>query len=321
MARSTSIPPPLAPRPYPIVTQESLLSRCEYFVEVQLWPLNRRLHAESWLANFLPAELEHALHLLNIFQYFSAQLVERLFMGAFQGMSRHVVTSKNAFMSARSEWRRFISTALIVRVTGERPSEADSGHLFVRLARDRFHVPEENLADHSSALSRLLTDPSTPIVFVDDFVGSGNQFVTMWCRKYEVPNRPSTLSFADAVSLTRTRSIFYCPVLCTQSGLTRIVHRCPQVTVVPAHLLSNQYNVLAPDSLLWPDHLRANAYGFVEAASKRAGIPDNGGNVGDWRGFKKLGLAIAFEHGIPDATLPLFTWTSNNWKPLLRSDA
>lgn len=226
------------------MTQESLLSRCEYFVDVQLWPLNRRLDAESWLTNFQPAERDHALHLLDMFQYYPAWVVERLFIGAFQALSRHVVTTKNSFMSARSEWRRFISTAVVVRVTGEIPSQADSGHLFVRLARDRFRVPEDNLVDHPGALSRLINSPSTPIIFVDDFVGSGNQFVTMWQRQYTVPGQPSTLSFSDAISLTRSRSLFYCPVLCTQFGHARIAKECPQVTIMPAHFVTDQYNVL-----------------------------------------------------------------------------
>jgi hypothetical protein len=48
-------------------------------------------------------------------------------------------------------------------------------------------------------------------------------------------------------------------------------------------------------------------------------MPDtDGAVVNDWQGFHKLGLALAFQHCVPDATLPLFYWEHNEWHPLIR---
>jgi hypothetical protein len=294
-----------------------LVGKCRYFADVNLWPRLAYLDPPAWLTNFPPEEERHALHLLNSFTYFSADLVQRLFVGAFQRLSQLVVQTKGSFLTARGEWRRFVSSALIVRVTGEDPSDADSGYIFTRLARDFLGVSERNIVSPDAAIARLIVSPTTPVVFVDDFVGSGSQFGTLWGREYE-HGRHGTVSFRGVAGALRTKNFFYCPLICTTQGHDVLAMECPQVCVVPAHLLDARYSALHPNSLLWPDNLRADAVRFIETASARAGIPDLNGAVGDWRGFHKLGLALAFAHGTPDATLPLFTWSQNGWKPLIR---
>ena len=43
----------------------------------------------------------------------------------------------------------------------------------------------------------------------------------------------------------------------------------------------------------------------------------NGGQVNDVKGYREQGLALAFEHGIPDACPPIFYWETGDWKPLM----
>lgn len=47
------------------VNQELVQAKCDYFVDVQLWPLKATLDPERWLSNFENDELDHAIHLLN----------------------------------------------------------------------------------------------------------------------------------------------------------------------------------------------------------------------------------------------------------------
>src|SRR5216683_3116312 len=102
----------------------------------------------------------------------------------------------------------------------------------------------------------------------------------------------------------RGAQFFYCPIFCTEFGLSQLRAHCPEVTLSSAHVLSARYSALAPDSLLWTDDLRPSATQFVQEASRRAGIPDtNGATPSDWRGFGKLGLALALGDSVPDATL------------------
>jgi hypothetical protein len=300
-----------------IVTEEQLLSKCRYFAELGIWPRLSKIDPLAWLSNFLPSERLHALYLLNGFLYFSKDLLGQLFVASIQGLTRSVVGHKASLAQATLDWNTFLSQLLIVRVTGETPSDADSGYIFVRLARDLLGIQEDRITTHEVALSRLLVNPNTPIVFVDDFVGSGQQFVSMWRRPYELS--VGLLSFLEFACGSAMSKLFYCPLFMTEQGGAYISSHCPRVILSPAHTLGSRHSVFHSESIIWPDTLRESAGEFLETASQRAGIPDKNGGVGDWRGFHKLGLTLAFEHGTPDATLPIFYWSQVGWKPLIRS--
>lgn len=44
----------------------------------------------------------------------------------------------------------------------------------------------------------------------------------------------------------------------------------------------------------------------------------NDNKVVSAKGFGGQGLAVAFEHGIPDAVPAFFYWESDNWVPLIK---
>ena len=58
--------------------------------------------------------------------------------------------------------------------------------------------------------------------------------------------------------------------------------------------------------------LRETASDFIYKASMLGGIPET-----QWKGFHDLALTVGFEHSVPDATLPIFYWKNNDWKPLI----
>jgi len=302
-------------------TQQSIpVDTWRYFVEVGLWPKRAKFDPASWLENFKPDEVALALRLLQGFTYFSGELVQQMFRSAFMNVSQIVVSQKGNYLSAKSEWSRFLANARIVRVTGETPSDADSGYIFSRLARDVLGIPEGQIQGPYQALRDILQNPDGNVVFVDDFVGSGNQFIETWERPQ--PLGSSQNSFATIASATRGRiGFYYCPVICTDMGRQAIKAACPEVEVVPAHLIDSRHSVLSSDSVIWREDMRHEGPEFVRNTSARAGIADLQGKVGCWTGFQGLGLALAFEHNWPDATIPLFYWNQNDWKPLLKKGA
>lgn len=292
-----------------MLTKEFILSKCDYFVDVQLWPLKSNISTELWLSNFQDDEMEHAVHLLNSFLYFSDQLVNTMFAAGFQMLSNIIRKKGDSLLTARTNWSSFFDNLVITTVTGEIPNISDSGYSFARKARQLLGVDESRLMSQEDCIKLLIDKGHRPVIFVDDFIGSGNQFIETWNRKISVSNS-SMVSYKDLSSMHGSR-FYYCPVICTEYGYNRILRACPEVVLFPVHVLSQRYCALANDSIVWPDHLRKTAKKFLETASKRAGISD-------WQGFHRLGLAIAFEHGVPDATLPIFYWEDNGWKPLVK---
>jgi len=294
------------------VNKKFVLTKCSYFVDVQLWPFKQDLDPEGWLSNFKPAEMEHAIHLLNGFMFFRQPLMRQMFYSAFQNMSTVLVRPNQSFGELQAEWRSFVDNTLITRVTGERPSDTDSGFHFERMARQALGIAEERIAGPQEILQYLLSRGASPVVFVDDFVGSGDQFVKTWRRPESVPGHGEK-SFEQVATEIPQCKFFYCPLVCTEKGRLRIATACPQVVVCPAHFLPSKYSALAEDSVIWPTPLRDSGPEFVRNASLRAGIKES--HIG---GFDDLGLALAFEHSVPDATLPLFYADKNNWHPLVR---
>lgn len=305
-----SNPPPISAAR---VTEEFVRSKHEFFVDVQLWPRETRLDIDGWLANFTNTEQDHAVHLLNSFLYYSAELTDELFKSAFHGLNLNVVDASRPYVAAESLWRRFRESVLVTHVTGEDPNNSDSGFTFARKARQLLGIDEYNLKAPAEALSLMVSDGPRPVLFVDDFVGSGDQFIRTWGRQYDL-NDGSKLSFQRYASVVGTQ-FFYCPLFCSEIGRIAIQRNCPEVNLAPAHFLTEKYSALVDDSIIWPEHLRATAWSFVHDASERAGIMDY--CEIPWQGYHEQGLTIAFEHGIPDATLPIFYFDENGWIPLM----
>ena len=303
-----AVPLPSRDQALPIdLTRDYLIGKCEYFSSIGIWPSRVVLDPERWLDNFLEEEVEHALYLLNAFMYFASALVDQIFSTSIRTIGRWMT---------RDQWKEFLGSLLVTIVTGEEPSVTDSGHLFARKARS-LGIPEERIISPEQTCDRIQHGFNGPVVFVDDLVGSGNQFIRTWHRthltKYD--------SFISLASIFPAK-FYYCPAFCTEFGLKQIKSECPEVTVSPGIFIPDNYGALAPNSIVWPSRLKSTAEEFIRSASERAGIPDTGGATpDDWRGFASLGLTIAFEDSVPDATLPIIYWEQNGWRPLMRRTA
>jgi len=302
----------------PVLTREFVLAKCSYFTDVHLWPLQQKLNPQRWLENFSDIELPFALRLLESFYYFSEPLTNALMYGAFQGLSRRITAGSHTQYQAKAAWRSFVDRAVFTFPTGETPNVTDSGHLFARKARQVLGIEQERIVDPHTALRKIVADPTVPIVFVDDFVGTGWQFQKTWMRRYEIGDSASTMTF-QKYTATRSSTIFYVPLVCTEAGLASIKHACSGVELSPAHILSARYSAVAPDSLIWPPGDINDGISFLREVGKRTGMPDTNGDAeDDWQGLTKLGLTLAFSHSVPDATLPIFYWEQSGWKPLIR---
>lgn len=287
---------------------ERTLSRCRFFAEARVWPFHARIHPEAWLDNFNEDELPHAVALLESFLFYSPEMVNAMLVSVLQALGPEIVDPSLSTADFRAAWNDFIHTTVFTHVAGERPNSSDSGHSFVRKLRQELGVPESRLFYHPEAL-RELERADVYVVFVDDFVGSGQQFLYTWRSKVDVGGG-TFRSFQDVADPSKT---LYCPLICTTKGRQRIADFADdKVRVRAAHVIPPEYGALHADSVLWPDHLRADALQFLDAASQRAGIP-----ASDRYGFDELALAIGFDHSVPDATLTLIYWEENGWNPLV----
>jgi hypothetical protein len=294
-----------------LATLEDVLETRRYYSNVGVWPPPSDMIPVRWLENFTPSEKSHALALLDAFLYFNARFTDQLFASAFHAMSADLVAGVKTYDAKRSAWRQFTEEVLVTRPTGERPSDTDSGYMFARKARQLLGIAEDRILAPEQILETVATSGPRSVVFVDDFAGSGDQFRTTWERKYEI--RGGELSFLTAAEAGLLRTIDYCLAVCTEHARVAIADSAPAVRIRPSHLLPLSYGILHSETLLLPPQLVPTAHDFVLTASARAGI-----SPADAFGYENLGLALAFEHSVPDATLPLFHHEDNGWIPLVR---
>ncbi|MDH1192728.1 hypothetical protein [Stenotrophomonas sp. GD03958] len=288
---------------------ELSLRKAEFFSLINLWPNTADLDVSGWLSNFNEDERILAGHLLSGFVYLNRSVVTALFISAFHQLSTSPYLT-GPTDSRRENWEWFRQNVVVTHVEGETPSTTDSGHIFARLARTALGIPEANIVAPERALRILSSGSGRPIVFVDDFLGSGNQFSATWERFYSISSAHES-NFKREVSHHST-SIYFIPLIATKSGVDCVAEVAPQVSICAAHVLDGRDSALTPDSQVWPEDLREQGVEMIHAASSRAGIQGD-----DWQGFGKLGLCLSFEHSTPDATLPIF-YHEENWHPLIK---
>ena len=295
-------------------SEAGALDACEKLIDLHAWP-SSKIDAHGWLQNFDVSDRPYAAHMLGQFMFFSDEIVDALFLAAFQGLSNLLRPGWCTREEANQSWNCFLNRAYITVVQGENPNPSDSGFLFARKARQVLGIPECQLIAPHEALKAAAEGFTGPIVFVDDFVGSGEQFLKTWHRKHNIQGH-GRMAFSD-LSDSASRPIVYCNAILTERGRTRISSDCSSVILATGNIIPEVYNWTSASSLLWPEEERTKGIEFIRRASERLGLGEDGGGQRDWQGFHKLGLGIAFEHSTPDATLPLFHW-EEGWHPLVR---
>jgi hypothetical protein len=288
-----------------------LLDLRSYYTRVGLWPAQPfDIDPEGWLLNFSGADdIAMAEALLDSFIHFNEKQTLKFFLSAFASLASTAYVEGLPGDSLESKWKAFRAQALVSFPAGEDESPTGSGYVFIRMARQRLELAESRLVDPAHLVRALLTGGvARPVVFVDDIVGSGDQFIETWTRAHEVNGQWSTLQ--EAVSATGS-TLFYSPALCTELGAQAIRSRAPEVVLSPAHYIPAVYGALHPETILVPDDMRAALPDFVRRYAPRVGATESMAF-----GHARLGLAIAFDHSTPDLTLPIFWREHPGWTPL-----
>ncbi|WP_157571747.1 phosphoribosyltransferase-like protein [Nocardioides alkalitolerans] len=294
------------------MTKDEVLASKQYLSAIGHWPkIPARANPERWLNGFNAEDVDHAASLLESLVYFSMEQTTKLCTSLFHSLSSEVAAGLSTYAERKSVWSAFVADCLVTFPTGERPNPTDSGHTFARLARQELGIDEVRFMYPEEVLERLYRGERRPIVMVDDFAGSGDQFIKTWTRFYSMPDGSHT-SFEEIAKISPVEA-FYIPAVATAYAFTRIEAHCTLAHLRTAHLLADNYSAVHPDTVVFPDELQAGARDFVARCSTQASI-----NPTMELGWHDLALAIAFEHSVPDATLPILWADTPTWNSLLR---
>jgi hypothetical protein len=297
------------------VPEAQVWAECDSLIELHAWDPSR-IKPRDWIENFTDAERPFALQMLHRFVFFPDHLTDELLAAAFHQISGLIAQGKE-FPQANNDWEKFRAEAILTYVTGEKPNPADSGLLFARKARQTLGFAENEIVSPDDAVSRTADQPGQIVVFVDDFVGSGNQFCATWMRPVQCSDG-SHKSFADLSATGALTAAYYCNAASTVRGLQKIASICGAVHVFSGNVIGPDSSFVDPASTRWPTALRDVGRAFVEGIKPRYDFLAENGGQSDWRGFHRLGLGLAFAHSTPDATLPIFHSERSGWQPLVK---
>lgn len=290
----------------PILKEPVVLESCRFFMDVQVWPAFGRLMPNEWLGNFTATERPYAVQILASFHYFADPMIDQMLRQAVISLYSELLPQSVSLQNGIQEWEDLMKKTIVTRVTGEIPSDTDSGFHYMRRARQVLGFSETTVMSPENAIARVANGHKGIVLFLDDFVGSGKQCIETWTRNY------SGRSFQSIASNSQVK-FYYCPLICTQKGKEAIERNCTHLALRPLHFLPHNYSLLASDSIFWPDTMRKQGQQIIYEASMRAGISSL-----EWRGFHDLGLALAMGDSIPDACLPILYYDNGTWSPLMR---
>jgi hypothetical protein len=147
------------------------------------------------------------------------------------------------------------------------------------------------------------TGQAMSFVFVDDFLGTGTQF--------------SDFLHDTGLDLyVQSNCFIYAPLAGHTDGITYLRSQFPGLYVDAVELLDNTHAFFHEESGNFPDDVNsadaARAFYYDLLDSHQIDIDGS-----DRRGFGHFELTYAFEHAVPDNSLPILWWHhSDAWSPL-----
>jgi len=289
--------------------ETEVLGKCQTLRLTGMWPSSTKVNPLAWLHNFDAQDRPIASVLLNNFTYYNEDQVNALLLASYNSIGDGLPKGPEAPSS--EELVASLDNAVFTLVTGETPNPTDSGYLFCRKARQVLGIPENLYKEPKDALSDA-KDGAT-VVFLDDFFGSGDQFIHSWKRPYGI----DPLNSFSAVHEENKFVAIYVSLIGTDIGLSTIQRSAPSVAICTAHLINEKSRFTGLEEY---SQLQKYFEDFLEKYSTRLTPSEEYMNKNSYLkyGYKNLGLMLGFAHSIPDATLPIF-WSkgTNNWRHLI----
>jgi hypothetical protein len=195
--------------------------------------------------------------------------------------------------------RSYPRVRLVAAVTSKSPP-TKSAYVIARYMMQDLSIPERWIINPWEAMSHA-TAGANLFIFVDDFLGTGDQFERL-VRKEKL------------ASFFSSNYVVYAPLVAHTKGVQYLQSRYKNLRVCPVELLDDTYGLFHNDSATFDDQtnnsVSAKKFYYDFLKKKKMSVPAR-------RGFGHLELAYAFAHATPDNCLPILWWRKG-WQPLFK---
>ena len=286
---------------------KDVLARCEALKRAGMWLSEPSIRPRAWIENFDDGDKILAAQLLERFVFYNQRLTDSLLTASFYSIGDGL--RKGPAAPAKEQLLQALPNAIFTPVSGETPNPTDSGYFLCRRMRQVLNVDEARIKSTNEAYQSAAK--GQPVVFVDDFIGSGDQFLKTWRESV------SGTSF-EIIHHQVGFTAIYVSLVGTETGISTIASHAPSVAVCVTHKIDDRGTFWGLQSS--NPTLQNQIDLLLKKYALRLTPHDSYMNKNQYLiyGYKNRGLFFAFEHSVPDATLPIF-WCrgTNNWEPLI----
>jgi len=272
-------------------------------IQLGIWKGIASLDVKTWFNNFTDiTEKYFAACILDSFIYRSSDqtvaLARDLFLKDLPTVLNKTGFNFKNYRELTDDLKSGTDPNLrLVSVITPHQSPTKSSHTILRLLRRKLGFKEAWMIAPSDIEMEIKNGIET-FIFIDDFLGTGTQFHSMYKNNLSLK--------CKAVNL------FYAPLVAHQEGIEFIEKECSGVNVVFAEFLNEHADVFSyafEDSINSPDSAR-KFYNQLMNKNDFSLLEENKYGVGN------LALTYAFEHSSPDNSLNIIWDNKNGWHPL-----
>jgi len=285
---------------------QSSILQAKLMIDMGIWSGIERHRFDNWCQQYETDEEKVILALLlRQLVYRSKEQVKSLLHQAFdKGIPQKLyeITGDESVFEEMKMFKlhsKYPSNILIVPVIRDFEPPTKSGPLVARLLKKMININDKmmkwpwNLGD----LENIET-----IIFVDDFVGTGDQFLK-FCDHHIKPD-----------VFNKQINFLYSPITANKEGLDNIISTRPDIKVCPIEVVSNENNFFtsAKNEYSLSDDEVIELDTFYLDFMKKIELNKIGGKKGKMlKGYDGLALTYAYEHGTPNGSLPLL-WANSD---------
>jgi hypothetical protein len=300
------------------LARESFIETADNFANLMLhirqWDGINKTDVLGWISNFDTSLRYFAWKLLYRLIYYSERDIELLLREVLfhKTLSREVRETYQipsgfgrypSFLNFQLK-RMFDKTLIVPVLDSSKPHE--SGPAVTRIAVQRLGIPDASVLFPGDIQDHHLTSHER-IIFIDDNVGSGDQFKDFW-TDYPFSNQKQLLSEAVESSQLKVYSL---SLVAVKQSLVKLQGMFPKVTFRAAQELSAEYEIFSPESIVWSnDAERLEAQAAINTLLNERGVPTYG--------HANLSFGVIMHQTIPDWSHPMLWRERPDWKPLLR---
>lgn len=288
---------------------DATVERAKEFIEYKIWSGIDRASLDNWLAQFRTPEhkLTAATILRNLCYRSKAQttalakqIFQRKLPNLLQGTKySHLQSDWLDILTDRSNsaHRRTKIRLVPVIKRGDRPTK--SGPVVARLLKIQLGINDKFMIWPHEIQEQVTQGHAEIIIFLDDVIGSGKQFIT-FIRDFQIERIQGDTIWG------------YTPFATTENGKTSIEKKFPWLKVDAAE------KIKIPTSVFDDPELKGISQDDVVSAYSLTVKDFLNCNSNLFWGYGKLSLTYAFEHATPNNNLPLIWKREESFEPLLR---